>query len=465
MCLAVCVAVVFACAARAADTADPIKQPNIIFILVDDLGKEWVSCYGAEDIQTPHIDKLAVEGMRFENAWCMPQCTPTRVTLLTGQYPFHHGWTNHWDVPRWGCGAHFDPSMNPCYPKALRAAGYATAIAGKWQIDDFRVEPDAMDEAGFDAWCMWTGYESGNKPSRERYHDPYVYRKGEKSRLIKGTFGPDLYCDYLIDFMRANHDKPFFVYYPMALTHSPQVSTPDEPNADSKLDKHKAMVRYTDKIVGRIVAAIEELGIRDHTYIVFTTDNGSPASVTGRRLGHAVRGAKVKMTEAGTAMPFIVTGPGVRRGVVTDALTDFTDIAPTFVDLAGATMPKDHVIDGISIAPLLRGETNDTRRDWIMSMGGHNAKFRDGQVVPDKPYDDRVMRDKQYKVWIGYDREIEQLYDMQADPWERTNLIDSNKTEHRAALEKFQRIVATFPDTDAAPRYKKNPPQPWDRPS
>lgn len=95
----------------------------------------------------PYIDRLAQSGIRFENAYSMPQCTPSRVTLLTGQYPFRHGWVNHWDVPRWGSGCHFDPEQNPCFPLLLRQAGYASAAAGKWQIDDFRVEPEALGEA------------------------------------------------------------------------------------------------------------------------------------------------------------------------------------------------------------------------------------------------------------------------------------------------------------------------------
>ena len=143
------------------------EKPNIIFLMVDDLGKEWLSCYGAENIETTQIDALAASGMRFHNAWSMPQCTPSRLTLLTGQYPFRHGWVNHWDVPRWGGGAHYDETKNPSLVKDLKNAGYKTCIAGKWQIDDFRVEPDALSRNGFDAWCMWTGYETGIPASAE----------------------------------------------------------------------------------------------------------------------------------------------------------------------------------------------------------------------------------------------------------------------------------------------------------
>ncbi|RMG00601.1 MAG: hypothetical protein D6741_06535, partial [Planctomycetota bacterium] len=99
-----------------------VDKPNILFIMVDDLGKDWISCYGADNIQTPVIDSLAAKGMRFENAWCMPQCTPTRVTLLTGQYPWRTGWVNHWDVPRWGVG-YFDWEAHESVARVLKKAG------------------------------------------------------------------------------------------------------------------------------------------------------------------------------------------------------------------------------------------------------------------------------------------------------------------------------------------------------
>lgn len=441
---------------------DARKKPNILFIMVDDLGKEWISCYGAEGIKTPNIDKLAREGMAFENAWCMPQCTPTRVTLLTGQYPFRHGWTNHWDVPRWGAGAHFDPTKNPSYPLVLREAGYKTAAAGKWQIDDFRVEPRAMYEAGFDQWAMWTGYETGVKVSANRYADPYIATNGE-SKTHEGKYGPDVYCDFLIDFMRDHKDEPMFLYFPMALTHGPFDPTPDAPDVKGK-QAFPAMVQYMDKLVGQLVAELDALGLADKTYIVFTTDNGSPGQ-SNRRQGQVVKGAKTKMIEAGTAIPFVVVGPGVKRGAVTDALIDFTDIAPTFAELAGTALPDDYTYDGQSFAPLLRGKADDSARQWILSMGGHPAKLRDGRVVPKDPYDERVLRDKRYKVWVDGKGKIAKLYDMQADPWEKKNLLAMPKetAEQAAVVAKFQAILATFPEIDAAPAYKPNPARPWDR--
>jgi len=171
------------------------------------------------------------------------------------------------------------------------------------------------------------------------------------------------------------------------------------------------------------------------------------------------------MVEAGTAVPFIVTGPGIKPGSTTDALIDFSDLAPTFTALAGTAMPEKYVIDGKSFAPLLQGKADDSTRDWIVSMGGSPAKLRDGRVVPKDPYDERVLRDKRYKVWVDGRSEITKLFDMQEDPWEETNLLEVAEVEpeHVEAIAKFKAALATFPDTDAAPTYKKNSPQPWDR--
>jgi len=447
------------------EDASLFEYPNILLILVDDLGKEWIGCYGAEGIETPRIDALAADGLLFHNAYGMPQCTPTRVTLLTGQYPFRHGWTHHWDVPRWGSGCHFDPSLNPSFPKQLQAAGYKTAAAGKWQIDDFRVEPEAMAEAGFDDWCMWTGGEGGNPRSDERYWHPYIHTK-EGSHAYRGAFGPDVFATFLIDFMSLHRDEPFFLYYPMVLTHTPFTSTPAEPHAESKLDRHRAMVRYTDRLVGRLVDALEDLGLLEETIVLFTTDNGTARSVVGRIDGQAVQGAKSEMREAGTALPFIAFGPGhVPEGVETDALVDFTDLAPTLLELAGAERPEQP-IDGRSFAPLLMGRADDAPRTWILSMGGGPATYRDGRVVPELPYDDRVIRDRRFKLWIGADRRPERFFDLEADPWEARNLLESPEAldaEAQAALERLKAVAERFPERDAAPQYKPNPPQPWDR--
>ncbi|MFO7976147.1 MAG: sulfatase-like hydrolase/transferase [Candidatus Hydrogenedentota bacterium] len=451
-----------ACAgiSRLAWSANARRKPNILFILVDDLGKDWISCYGAEEVETPNIDALAKGGIRFENAYSMAQCTPSRVTFLTGQYPWRTGWVNHWDVPRWGIG-YFDWDRYTTVAEVLEAAGYATVAAGKWQINDFRLAPGAMHRHGFDDWCMWTGYETGNPPSGERYWDPYINTPAG-SKTYEGAFGPDVYADALIEFMKGHEDDPMFLYFPMALTHGPLVATPTEPDVKNPRDKHKAMVRYMDLLVGRLVNALDELDLRNDTIIVFTTDNGS--AIGGRRHGRKFGSGKAKKWEHGVCMPFVVNCPGcVPAGVVTDALTDFTDLLPTFADLAGAELPNGATIDGVSIAPVILGDAEHSKRDWILSMGHGPAKLDEKGVRGQVDFAERVIRDKRYKVWVNTNRKISRLYDLQTDPYEEHNLIASTEAAHKQALTKFERVVDGMAERDARPQYTPRAPNPWDK--
>ena len=437
--------------------------PNILFIMVDDLGPEWISSYGAELVKTPRIDKLASGGMSFQNAYSMPQCTPTRATLLTGQYPFRHGWCNHWDVPRWGAGCNFDWKHNTSFATLLKPAGYVSCVVGKWQINDFRVQPQALKQHGFDHWCMWTGYESQNPPSGKRYWDPYIYTDKTPSKTYQGQFGPDIYTDYLVNFMKEHRDQPMLMYFPMALTHGPLVHTPDHPDATTKEEKHLAMVLYTDKLVGRLVDTLDELQLRENTYIFFTTDNGTSGGVRGRMDGREVRGGKAKLTENGPRQPFIVNCPGrVPAGTTTDTLTDFTDMLPTFAELAGVQLQEDMQLDGYSIARVIQGKSKDTARKWMLAMGFGSASLDQDGVRPRQVFTDRVIRDKQHKVFV-INGEITRLHDLKQDPTEETNLLASKNPKHQSALRRFQAILESFPEKDARPRYDPTPPQPWDR--
>jgi arylsulfatase A-like enzyme len=438
------------------------EKPNIIFILLDDLGKEWISAYGAEDIETPTIDRLAEAGIRFENFYVMPQCTPTRVSLMTGQYPFRHGWVNHWDVPRWGGGAHFDSDRNPSVARMLQSAGYKTAVAGKWQVNDFRVQPEIMKAHGFDDYCMWTGYETGNPPSAERYWDPYLHTK-DGSRTYAGQFAADIYTDFLIDFMRQNRDAPMYLYFAPSLPHTPFTTTPLEPDVEkAKPPRHKAMVRYMDHVLGRLLGALDELGLREETLVIFTTDNGSTNSITGTRHGRAVPGAKTKSNEAGTAVPFIVSQPGtVPEGVVSEALIDITDMLPTFLDLAGGLPDERYLYDGRSMADVFHGKSENGPREWILSMGGGNqAKLTPNGVENQWHFRDRVIRDQRYKLYISTERRPVELYDLQEDPWEERNLVAD--PAHAAVRERLFSYIADQPAQDGDPIYEPLGPQPWD---
>ncbi|MEH6550578.1 MAG: sulfatase-like hydrolase/transferase [Pseudomonadales bacterium] len=457
--------VLYCSSLQAEDELKP-ERPNILFILLDDMGKEWVSAYGAEDIETPNIDSLAATGMRFDNAWSHPQCTPSRVALMSGQYPFRNGWVNHWDTPRWGV-AYYDWKTNPSMARILQSAGYATVAAGKWQINDFRLQPEVMVKHGFDDYAMWTGYEEGVEASAERYWNPYIHTK-EGSRTYPGEFGEDIFSDFILDFVREHKDQPWFAYYPMNLPHGPLTNTPLQPDVSEKYDMHKAMVAYADVILAKLINELEAMGERENTIIVWTTDNGTARNINGTLNGRAVKGGKTLSTENGINSPFIVNAPGMTpAGVITDALVDFTDLLPTFAELAGAELPADTVFDGQSFAPLIQGLASDGPRDTILAMGGRNeAKVSDRGVENGYEYRDRVIRDKRYKLFVrsSPQRGYERLVDLWQDPDESENLLGSDDPTVAQARARLIDAAEKLPDRDNDSRYTRRAANPWDLP-
>lgn len=448
-----------------ADASGTHTKPNILFILVDDLGKEWLPHYEGESPGTPNMDELASTGVVFDNAYVNPQCTPTRMSLLTGQYPYRHGWVNHWDVPRWGHG-YYDWAVNPSLGRTMNSAGYATAVAGKWQVNDFRLVPDAMSQHGFDEYLMWTGYESGNPPSAERYWDPYLH--GENGSMThRGAFGDELFTDFLLSFIEEHSDRPWFVYYPMALPHVPFTSTPTDPDVVGDDQQFRAMVRYLDTTLGRFLRTLERTGQSDNTIIIWLADNGSDPAVTGTRNTREIAGAKSLTIEAGVNVPLLIRAPGIRSGTRHDALVDATDFYPTLAELAGAPIPANFVLDGYSFAPLLQGDAEDSSREWIMAMGGQNrAQVSDQGIENEYSFRDRVIRDKQFKVYVKGERPLafEKMVDLTADPDEQTDLLDSDDPNVRAALMRFREVAEQQPTRDNDPQYRSRDPNAWDVP-
>ena len=364
-----------------AATTDADDRPNIILIMVDDMGRDWVSCYGAEH-QTPNIDRLAKQGVRYETAWCTPICTPTRVTLLTGQYPFHHGWTRHYDVPRWR-GHGLSWTKFTTIARALRDAGYATAIGGKWQINHLGEQPDALNLHGFGEHCVWTGVEADRPETEQRYWDGHIMTNGKRETVV---YGPDTISAFLIDFIQRHKNRqPFFVYYPMLLTHGPHTTTPlnkDDPT-DSKEALYAGNVRYMDHLVGRLVEAVDRDEQANNTLIVFTGDNGSAAA--GVLNGRPFEKGKGREADHGAHVPFIVRAPFLTSGHrVSRDLIDFTDLYPTFLELAKADLLDGVALDGRSFVPSLRGSEDPfEKRNWIYSQLGDFRMIRDWQHILD----------------------------------------------------------------------------------
>lgn len=366
-------------AARSRAEAEEVRPPNFLVIMADDLGAKELGCYGHPRHRTPMLDRLAREGMRFETCWATPLCSPTRVLLMTGRYGFRTGWLNLIGRPM--APAPGDPdydlgAVQITFADLLKQKGYQTALAGKWQLPG---EGDGLvRDTGFDEYLIWaykhnlppgvvhTGAWEGKKGEKTaRYWHPCLVQNGKYRPTRPTDYGPDLHADFVIDFMRRNRDQPFLVYCPMCPVHAPWDPTPDLDNPGKKTKGGlQANVEYLDDLVGRLVAAVDELGLRERTLILFTGDNG-----TGRD-------GKGTVTERGARVPLIARGLETKQGVVSRELVDLSDVFPTLAELAGASLPTDRVIDGKSLAGTLRGDPAP-HREWIFSYLTDRRMLRD----------------------------------------------------------------------------------------
>ena len=375
----------------AADTT-PKRPPNILFILADDVGREVLGCYGGTSYATPNLDRLAAGGIRFEHTYSMPVCHPTRICLLTGRYPLRLG------NPGWGSFPASAASQSLAHP--LKQAGYATAISGKWQLTRLKRNPQHPHQLGFDDYCLF-GWHEG-----PRYYQPLIWQNAKLRPELAEKYGPDVYTDFLIDFMEKNRERPFFAFYSMALCHavSNDFKVPVPLGPKGRYDSYKEMAEGMDERVGRLVAALERLGLREQTLVLYSTDNGTQQkTITTAHLpkveppkgpvkkgkrgklvqeavfssmgSRRVPGGKGRLTDGGTRVPTIANWPGtIAPGQIGADLMDFSDFLPTFAELAGASLPAGVELDGKSFAARLRDGTPGPRT-WAFAQGKNGKRF------------------------------------------------------------------------------------------
>lgn len=398
--IAAALAAVLPCPAFAA----PAERPNFILILADDLGVECLGSYGGTSYPTPNLDALAASGTRFTHAYSNPKCSPSRVNLLTGRYGFRTG--QDWGVL---------PESEITFAQVVGAAGVKTAVAGKWQMSLLKDNPMHPKEKGFEESSLWAWHEG------PRYWQPMIWQNGTlRHEEITDRYGPDVYSEFLIDFMRENREGPFLAYYPMCLPHFAKTDGDyvEPPGPDGKYQTYPEMIAQMDRLVGEIVRAVDELGIREKTLILFTGDNGTPGGIVSQRNGRPVKGGKAKHTDAGTHVPLIASWPGTTpAGATCDDLIDFSDFMPTFAELAGAALPADRPIDGRSFVRQLKGEPG-TPRTWAYT------EFEGLGWI----------RNHHWKLYTDG-----RFFDMQADPEEKQPLdaaaLDGEAEKARAALQ------------------------------
>lgn len=375
-------------------------RPNVVLLLCDDIGAHELGVYGHPKHKTPHLDQLAKTGIYFETGYATPICHPTRFQIMTGQYGHHNGvyhFPNRPGGPPNADKGKDNIASHLTIGKIFQDAGYATAQCGKWQLSG--EHPGLIFETGFEEYCMWAYkhnlppgveheglFEGGTRTSR--YWHPSIVKNGKKLPTTINDYGPDIFSDFAIDFIERNKDKPFFVYYPMALTHGPHWPTPDDQPKDNQKNKGgqqywQSNVEYADKIVGKLIAALEKMGERENTLIIFVGDNGTGGNGKGTT------------TEKGCRVPFIVNGPGLVKpqGRCLE-LVDVSDILPTCCEVCGIELPKDHIIDGVSFASYLRGDLTP-KREWIYQYLGGG----------------RVVRTKRWLLENNTIKAFGQLYD------------------------------------------------------
>ncbi|MFY0688451.1 MAG: sulfatase-like hydrolase/transferase [Cyclobacteriaceae bacterium] len=345
------------------------QMPNIVFILVDDLGREAVGAYGGTSYKTPQIDRLAASGAQFDHGYAYPLCTNTRVSLMTGKY----------NVRNWKAFGILDPEETTL-GHMFQNEGYKTLMVGKWQLQSYdpkhfpgselrRNTGMKVDDAGFDEYSMW--HTSHTEEKGSRFSDPIIYQNGQFLDNTHDKYGPDIFTDYLLDFMERNQEKPFFAYYPMALTHDPFVPTPDSEEWPDRTLRHKQenkyfgdMVEYCDKTVGRIVQKLQDLNLRENTLLIFYSDNGTHQTIYSMMGDEKIQGAKGKEIDAGTRIPLIINWPGTIKPQINSEFVAPSDFIPTMFEAIGRSMPSGSFTDGESFFGSLIGKVSN-RRDWV----------------------------------------------------------------------------------------------------
>jgi arylsulfatase A len=434
------------------------KKPNIILIMADDVSWECFSCYGAEDYKTPNIDALAAKGIRFNHCYSTPICTTSRVKIMTGKYNFrnytHFGYLN---------------PEEKTFGHLLKNAGYKTAIAGKWQLNGLYHKAEGSQDAarpvkaGFDEYCLWqVTTQKGGERGGERFWSPPLEQNGKflTKKDNHEKYGPDIMSDFVCDFIDRNQNEPFFVYYPTVLVHDPFVPTPDNigdrprthdsnkaPKGEAaRKENFVAMVAYLDKIVGKIVKKVDEVGQLDNTIILFTADNGTNVSLTSRWKGQDIKGGKGGTTDMGTHVPLVASWKGHSpEGLVSNDLIDFTDFYATLAQAAGLTPGESDPIDGRSFLPQLQGEKGQPR-DWVLChYQPYWGRFPGRQYVRNQSH--KLYRDGGF-------------FNVSNDLKEANALTPEQARDAHEALQKILSTAPPAPPVQGGPQVKERPVQP-----
>ena len=359
------------------------RQPNLVLILTDDQGYEDIGCFGSKQIRTPRLDQLAQEGMRFTDFYSQPICGPARAALMTGCYPMRLAEANNLKH------LHTIPHrLELTIAEYLQNEGYATACVGKWDLANHSQRAFYVDHLptrqGFT-------YFFGTPSSNDSFVDLYRCEQHVESKADMGTL-TQRYTDEVIEFIERSKGGPFFVYLAHTMPHT-RLDASAEFKGRSARGLYGDVIEEIDHSVGQIVDALNELQIADHTYVLFTSDNGpwliknkefADGSLPGDHGGSAgpLRSGKVSTWEGGQRVPMILWAPGrVPAGTTCRNLASTLDVLPTFAALAGAELQDDRIVDGEDIRHLFRGEFQqaDPAKAYYFYFRTHLQAVRQGK--------------------------------------------------------------------------------------
>ena len=435
------ISVAFTCCADLAFAQKEDSRPNIILILADDLGYADLSCFGSPAVKTPNLDKLADDGLKFTKFYAASAvCSPTRASILTGRYPLRFDITKHFnDRDRWL------PESATTVAELLQNAGYNTAHVGKWHLGGLHVDEKGTRlkdqpgprQHGFDYYQT----QIEQQPLRSSMHKKKkLFREGgtvllrNDQRVTKddpyySKHFTDANGDFAMEMVEkfSKDDKPFFLNLWWLVPHTPYEPAPEPHWANTKAEgisdnqhRFRSMVEHMDSKVGQLLAKLDELGIADNTIVLFTSDNGAAYE------GHIgdLKGGKTDLHEGGIRVPMIVRWPKViKAGQETETFGHSTDLLPTFCAAAGIDLPTEMPLDGSNLLPFFKGGPAITAEErgtmlWQLDLYKHLQR----PYPKPKPYATEVAMQGNWKL-LAKDGEPVELFDVQADPNEKQNLI------------------------------------------
>ena len=449
--------------------AERRRPPNIVFILADDLGWTDLGCFGSSFYETPNIDRLAQQGMRFTSAYAAcPVCSPTRASILTGKYPARLHLTD-WIPGRTPPGVRMRvPDWTPYLPlkevtiaEALQPAGYVSASIGKWHLGGEEYYPEKQGFA-----VNFGGCDLGATPT---YFYPYKIRNIGTGK--NGEYLTDRLADEAVAFLETSKSRPFFLYLAHYAVHTPIEAKPDmasrfrgkvRPGQAHSHPEYAAMIQSVDESVGRVLRKLEELNLVNDTIVIFNSDNGG---VVGRRhitSNEPLREEKATLYEGGIRVPLIVRWPGVvKSDTVSDAPVISTDFFPTMVEMSGLPAPARGAVDGVSLVPLLKQQGGLQRS----SIYWHYPHYNFHQpLIPTRP--SGAIRKGDFKLIEFYEDGFVELYNLREDISERKNLaraLPEKAAELRRDLDAWRRSVGAQMPVAAPENYDPAKTDEWMR--